>query len=168
MQNFYGTIDLTEKLLPLITNGGKVVTVGSTAGVMTFKRITNENLKQRLQNPNLTKKDLFDILHEFETGVANSTYAEQGWPKWSYGVSKLGINIYNRVLGQFENVVGRKIQTYVCCPGFVKTDMSSHKGHLTVEEGIRTPIFLIELPFEFTQERQGGFFYLEKLASLYE
>lgn len=36
----------------------------------------------------------------------------------------------------------RGIQVYGCCPGYVKTDMSSHKGHLTVEEGILTPIFL--------------------------
>lgn len=30
--NFYGTVDLTEKLLPYIAENGKVIFVGSSAG----------------------------------------------------------------------------------------------------------------------------------------
>ncbi len=29
-----------------------------------------------------------------------------------------------------------------CCPGYVATDMTSHKGTLTVEQGADTPIYL--------------------------
>ena len=94
--------------------------------------MTNETLKSRLQNPSLTKKGLFDIIHDFEAAVANKTYAEQGWPKWSYAVSKLVIHIYNRILSQSEDVLTRRIQIYICCPGHVKTDMSSHQGKITV------------------------------------
>lgn len=32
------------------------------------------------------------------------------------------------------------------CPGYVKTDMSSHKGHLTPEQGADTIIYLALLP----------------------
>lgn len=46
--------------------------------------------------------------------------------------------------------------------------MTNHKGHLSLEEGIKTPIYLIERPFEYVQETQGGFFYLEKHTSLFE
>jgi carbonyl reductase 1 len=108
------------------------------------------------------------LLHEFEEGVANNTYAEQGWPKWSYGVSKLGINLFHPIIGRNEEVVSRHIQVNVCCPGYVKTDMTSHKGQLSIEEGIRTPIYLIERPFEYHQEQQGAFFYLEKQTSFFE
>jgi short-subunit dehydrogenase len=45
IQNFYGTIDLTEKILPYIVDYGKIITVGSTAGPMTWKKITNLELK---------------------------------------------------------------------------------------------------------------------------
>ena len=40
-QNFYGTIDLTEKILPFISNNGKIVTLGSMAGKMSFLRTKN-------------------------------------------------------------------------------------------------------------------------------
>jgi NAD(P)-dependent dehydrogenase (short-subunit alcohol dehydrogenase family) len=71
-------------------------------------------------------------------------------------------------LGRSEEVVKRHIQVNACCPGYVKTDMTNHKGHLSLEEGIKTPIYLIERPFQYVQETQGGFFYLEKHTSLFE
>jgi NAD(P)-dependent dehydrogenase (short-subunit alcohol dehydrogenase family) len=119
-------------MLSLISDNGKIITIGSTAGVMTFKKITNEDLKQRFRKPTLTEAGLFELLQEFEAAVDNNTYAEQGWPKWSYGVSKLGINLYNTILARNQDVVNRHIQVSVCCPGYVKTDMSSMKGHLSV------------------------------------
>lgn len=33
-----------------------------------------------------------------------------------------------------------------CCPGFVDTDMTSHKGHLTLDQGADTPIYLATDP----------------------
>jgi NAD(P)-dependent dehydrogenase (short-subunit alcohol dehydrogenase family) len=80
----------------------------------------------------------------------------------------LGINIYHSVLARNEDVKKKGIQVYVCCPGYVKTDMSSHKGTLSIEEGIRTPVFLIESPFEVNKEWQGGFFYLSKHVSAFD
>lgn len=56
---------------------------------------------------------------------------------------------------------------YACCPGYVATDMTSHKGTLTIEEGIRTPVYLTELPFEVNKDLQGGFFQKEKLSSTF-
>uniref|UniRef100_A0A1I7YCH7 Glyceraldehyde-3-phosphate dehydrogenase n=1 Tax=Steinernema glaseri TaxID=37863 RepID=A0A1I7YCH7_9BILA len=48
-----------------------------------------------------------------------------------------------------------------CCPGYVNTDMSSHKGHLTIEEGADTPIFLATDP----SAPDGKFVYLRKEIS---
>jgi NAD(P)-dependent dehydrogenase (short-subunit alcohol dehydrogenase family) len=45
-------------------------------------------------------------------------------------------------------VINRNIQVYSLCPGYVNTDMTSHKGVLTIQQGALTPIFLIDLPFE--------------------
>lgn len=135
---------------------------------MSFKKITNEDLKARFQKANLTKDELFDLVHEFEAAVADDSYAARGWPKWSYGISKLAVNLFHPIIGRNEDVLKRHIQVNVCCPGYVKTDMTSQKGHLSVEEGIRTPIYLIERPFEYHQEQQGAFYYLEKQASHFE
>lgn len=46
--------------------------------------------------------------------------------------------------------------------------MTSHKGHLTIEEGIQTPVYLVELPFEVNKELQGQFFQKEKLSSTFK
>jgi hypothetical protein len=48
----------------------------------------------------------------------------------------------------------------------VKTDLNNNKGTLSLEQGIITPIFLAELPFEINQELQGGLFYQKKKTSL--
>ncbi len=88
---------------------------------------------------------------------------EKGWPKWGYGVSKLGINVFHHALARYPEIIKKGIQVNSCCPGYVKTDMTSHKGTLSIEEGILTPVFLIEQPFEVKEEWQGGFFYLSKL-----
>lgn len=46
--------------------------------------------------------------------------------------------------------------------------MTSHKGVLPIEEGIKTPVFLIESPSEVNNEWQGGFFYEQKHVSAFD
>lgn len=68
------------------------------------------------------------------------------------------------------------IAIFQCCPGYVDTDMTSHKGHLTIEEGTpdqsiprillnfhiltgaKTPIYLALLPANITNPK-GKFLY---------
>ncbi len=106
-------------------------------------------------------------MKEFEEAVQKGDYAEKGFPKSAYGMSKLGINLYTmRHLAHREDIKQKHIQVYVQCPGYVKTDMSSHKGILTIEEGARTTIFLAELPFQVDPKYQGQFFERSGLSSL--
>jgi NAD(P)-dependent dehydrogenase (short-subunit alcohol dehydrogenase family) len=143
------------------------VTLGSTAGKMAFGKISNEELRQRWQKKDITKGDITELMEEFIQNVADGNYADKGWPKWGYGISKLGIDVFHQALARYPEVQNKGIQVYVCCPGYVSTDMTSHKGKLTIEEGIRTPVFLIELPFEFKEEFQGQFFQEEKLSNIF-
>lgn len=46
-----------------------------------------------------------------------------------------------------------------CHPGYVNTDMTSHRGPLTIEEGADTPIYLATLE---GNEPTGKFFYKRK------
>lgn len=85
--------------MPLIADHGKIVTIGSTVGKMCFSRITNEQLKERWRKVNITKEELLALVKEFADEVADNTFLEKGWPKWSYGVSKLAINTYTSILG---------------------------------------------------------------------
>ncbi len=90
--------------------------------------------------------------------MEDNLYEQKGWPKSIYGMSKLGINLYCSNLGKEKVIIDRGIQVYSCCPGYVKTDMTGGKGDLTVEEGARTPIHLIRLPFYIDKKLQGGYF----------
>jgi len=71
-------------------------------------------------------------------------------------------------LSRHQEVKSKGIQVYVCCPGYVATDLNNHKGNLTIEEGARTPVYLVELPFEVNKELQGQFFQNEKLSSTFK
>ncbi len=106
----------------------------------------------------MTKEELVKLVAEFKDAIAQNEVEQRGWPKWTYGISKLAINLYCNILGHQEEVLKRGIQVYSCCPGYVATDMTSHKGTLSVDDGIKTPVHLIELPFEVNKELQGGFF----------
>jgi NAD(P)-dependent dehydrogenase (short-subunit alcohol dehydrogenase family) len=108
----------------------------------------SENLKKQFRNPNLSKAQLYELMNEFIQAVGSGNYAEKGWARSCYGTSKIGINHYARVLAKEKDVVERKIQVYALCPGWVDTDMTSHKGPLTIQQGALTPVFLAELPFE--------------------
>ena len=48
------------------------------------------------------------------------SYLKKGWPKSAYGMSKLCINTFTRILAQNEQVKAKNIQVYTCCPGYVK------------------------------------------------
>jgi hypothetical protein len=45
------------------------------------------------------------LIEEFKTGIVNNNYEEKGFPKWIYGISKLGINIYTSILAKTKEVL---------------------------------------------------------------
>lgn len=126
----------------------------------------SEDLKQKFRNPNLNRAQLYELMSEFINGVKDNDYAQKGWPKSCYGISKVGINHFARILAFEDEIVKRKIQVYAMCPGYVDTDMTSHKGVLTIQQGALTPVFLAELPFEVNPDYQGKFFEKSALSSL--
>jgi NAD(P)-dependent dehydrogenase (short-subunit alcohol dehydrogenase family) len=142
---------LSEAIIPLLNENGKIITVGSTYGNMQLPR-NSEEWKVKFTNPSITKDQLLSYLKAFEDSVKNGDYAEKGFPNSEYkiyGMSKLGINIYTmRILSQRQDIKDKHIQVYAQCPGYVKTDLNNNQGHLTIEEGAKTTLFLLDLPFE--------------------
>eukprot|EP00696_Hemimastix_kukwesjijk_P017910 gnl/Hemi2/6698_TR2284_c0_g1_i2.p4 gnl/Hemi2/6698_TR2284_c0_g1~~gnl/Hemi2/6698_TR2284_c0_g1_i2.p4 ORF type:complete len:116 (-),score=26.96 gnl/Hemi2/6698_TR2284_c0_g1_i2:168-515(-) len=86
------------------------------------------------------------LMEEFIAAVKRGDYAQLGWPKTTYGVSKLGLNCITRVFARQMAAEARGILVNCCCPGYVATDMSSHMGPLTTEQGSETPTMLALLP----------------------
>ena len=137
-------------------DSGKVIIVGSKAG--RTLNMTTEAIRERVRDPDLNREKLFQLMAEYEQSVIDKNSVEKGFYKRIYGVSKLGINNYARVLAKYPEVIAKKIQVYVLCPGYVATGMTDFKAPLTLEEGIRTQMFLINLPYEVIPEYQGLYF----------
>jgi len=164
--NFYGTVELTEKMLKNLKYQGKVIFIGSSLGKS--NKLKSEDLANRLNDVSLTKDKLFKLAEEYISEVTQNTYEKSGWPKWGYVISKLLINNYARPLSQYQEVKEKKLQVYTCCPGWVKTDLGTNSAPLTIQEGALTPVYLVELPFEVNEKLQGKFFHNKEIASLVE
>lgn len=157
---------MSEGIIPYLNDHGKIITVGSMVGkYKIFKE--NEEWKNKFRNPHITKEQLLGYMKDFEQSVKDGNYAEKGFPKSAYGMSKIGINVYTmRVLANREDIKNKHIQVYAQCPGYVNTDMTSHKGVLTIDEGAKTTVHLVELPFEVNPKFHGQFFERSDLSNL--
>ncbi|KAJ9516168.1 hypothetical protein QJQ45_024597 [Haematococcus lacustris] len=137
--NYFGTVQLTEALLPMMPDHqGRVVTVSSRAGLTSI--IRDPNLRQRFSSARTTA-EVDALAQEFLAAVQRpELLAPQGWPRSMYGVSKLCLSTYCRTLA--ARMEQRGITVNACCPGWCRTDMSSQGGNKSAAEGADTPVWL--------------------------
>ncbi|KAL3880696.1 hypothetical protein ACJMK2_032916 [Sinanodonta woodiana] len=145
--NFWDTLAVCEALHPLLRPHSRVVNVSSLLSAMAFGRCSDA-IKAKISNPNITMDQLKELMREFEAAAKSDTVEEKGWPKWAYHVSKIGVRVMSYIQGKaFAHDSSRPdIIVNSCCPGYVDTDMSNHKGTKTIDEGAVTPLYLALLP----------------------
>ena len=102
---------------------------------------------------NLTEEKVDEIVKKFLRDFKEGSLESEGWPRYpgAYIVSKAAMNGYTRILA-------KKHPSFCInsvCPGYVKTDITSNTGLLTVEEGAASPVKLALLP----NGTPSGFFY---------
>jgi carbonyl reductase 1 len=139
--NYHGTKSMCTHFLPFLAPNGRIVNVSSTAGKLSR---FGKSIQDQINNPNLTISQLDDLLEQFVSSVKDNTYADRGWPKSTYAVSKLGVSTLTRILQRDEMtfISRKKPMIYACCPGYCQTDMSSNRGDRTAEQGAQTPAWL--------------------------
>jgi carbonyl reductase 1 len=142
--NFFGTVELTEQLLPCMAQGSRIVTVGSRAGNLRW--IPNAELRAELDGVDrLTSARLNELVASYLKATADAVSPEgltrlySMWPRTTYGTSKIALHAYMRLLAK---QVGAKHIVTVCCPGFCATNMSSFGGDKTPDQGAETPVWL--------------------------
>eukprot|EP01123_Difflugia_compressa_P000139 TRINITY_DN10245_c0_g1_i1.p1 TRINITY_DN10245_c0_g1~~TRINITY_DN10245_c0_g1_i1.p1 ORF type:complete len:290 (-),score=53.21 TRINITY_DN10245_c0_g1_i1:48-866(-) len=140
--NYFGTMSVCNNFLPLIRPYGRVVNVSSFVGRLSI--IPKPEIKQQFTKPNLNVEELNDLVNQFIQSVADNTYAQKGWPKSCYGMSKLALNAYTRILIRDEKREG--VLIFAVCPGYCSTSMSSFRGTRPPTKGAETPIWLSLLP----------------------
>jgi len=159
--NFYETVKFTERMIKLITE--KVVFISSSASK--YSQFGNSEIKARFLKENITAEEIMQLSQEYRKAIETNTYKQLGWPEkedWPgscYKLSKLCLSLWIKHFSKTKEVTDRNIQVYSCCPGWVKTDIGGQNASKTLEEGLVTPMYLIELAGSKIQnDLQGQFF----------
>lgn len=157
--NFFGSLHLTDALLPLMRSQGRIVMLSSGVADLTG---LPEPLRSQLaapaalpDEPGLTRDALIGLMRRFVAEVAAGTHEASGWPSSGYRVSKLGLNALTRILAKELAAEGRGILCNAVCPGWVRTGMGGPHASRSAEEGAETPVWLATLP---DGGPSGGFF----------
>ncbi|WNG44257.1 SDR family oxidoreductase [Archangium minus] len=138
--NFFGAMHVTERLLPLMEEHGRIVMVSSGAGALEG---LSPAIRQRIDPPP-SREELISLLRTFVDDVRSGEYAQKGWPGSAYRVSKLGLNALTRLWA--EELKPRHLLVNAVCPGWVKTRMGGPGAPRSVEEGADTLVWAATLP----------------------
>ena len=136
--NYYGTLEATRLLLPLIKDGGRLVNVSSGLGTLTKYPTAIRNSFLSAKTPGR----ITGLMESFEKAVQQGKHNEEGWPSEAYAVSKAGVTGMTIAIADEEKRKGSKTLINACCPGYVNTDMTKGKGMKTVDQGATTPVLL--------------------------
>jgi NAD(P)-dependent dehydrogenase (short-subunit alcohol dehydrogenase family) len=147
--NFFGAWHVTERLVPLLEEHGRLVMVSSGAGEL--GGLTPE-IRRRFDPPP-PKEALAALVREFIEDVRGGQFARKGWPRSAYRVSKAALNALTRQLA--EELKGRHLLVNAVCPGWVRTRMGGSSAPRGVEEGADTIVWAAMLP---PDGPTGGFF----------
>jgi len=143
--NYFGTKKMCEIFMPLIKENGRLVVVASKVGKLSL--IKNESLRKQFDDQTNTAERIDELANQFIQAVKSDTYAQEGFPRSCYGMSKVSINAYVRYLiRNTSHLFKPGVKVYTTCPGFCDTEMSSHKGLRPASKGAETPVWLALQP----------------------
>jgi NAD(P)-dependent dehydrogenase (short-subunit alcohol dehydrogenase family) len=146
--NYFGSRDVTDALLPLIPNGGRVVMVSSGLGELSYM---GRALRPKFEEPSLTRPALDALVSSYLASLEAGEAKSAGWPS-AYSVSKVALNALTRILAR--DLSPRNIRVNAVCPGWVRTDMGGRGATRSVPVGARSIVLGVMLPDDAT----GGFY----------
>ncbi|CAG5124073.1 unnamed protein product [Candidula unifasciata] len=161
--NFFDTLAVCEVLFPILRPHARVVNVSSMLSQVALAKCSDK-WKSRFTDPDITMEELTSIMKQFVQAAQDNTLDQEGFPQTAYGMSKIGVTVMSIIQQRQLDRQGKEdIVVNACCPGYVATDMSSHKGQLTIDQGAETPVYLALLPPNVQSPR--GQFVREKAVS---
>ena len=150
--NYFGTKQACEVLFPILKPGARVVNVSSSAGFLLNvcgDEPAASELRKKLASSDstLTIEELDTLMNQFIQAAEDGTFKEKGWGGSTYVASKVGLSALSRIQ-QRELLKDERddIALNHVHPGYVDTDMTSHKGPLTIEEGAKSSLYCALLP----------------------
>lgn len=92
------------------------------------------------------------------------THLRDGWSNSAYAISKIGVSALAGIQqAMFDADPRRDIVVNAVHPGYVDTDMTSHKGNLTPEQGAVAPVYCALL--SENTEIKGKYIWFDKTLS---
>ena len=150
--NYFGTKQVCDILFPILKSGARVVNVSSSAGFLLNvcgEEPAATQLRKKLASSDttLTIEELDGLMNQFIKASEDGTFKEKGWGGSTYVASKVGLSALSRIQQRELLKDDRQdISVNHVHPGYVDTDMTSHKGPLTIEEGAKSSIYCALLP----------------------
>uniref|UniRef100_A0A2H8TPU2 carbonyl reductase (NADPH) n=1 Tax=Melanaphis sacchari TaxID=742174 RepID=A0A2H8TPU2_9HEMI len=143
--NYFALRSVCDALFPLLLPGARVVNLSSRLG--SLSAIPGDELKRQLSSPRLTVDELDALMRQFVDKAKAGDHEQAGWPNLPYDVSKVGVSALTFIQQRAFDVDRRTdIVVNAVHPGYVDTDMTSHQGPLTIEQGAEAPVYLALLP----------------------
>jgi NAD(P)-dependent dehydrogenase (short-subunit alcohol dehydrogenase family) len=153
--NFFGALEVTDRLLPLMGAGGRIVMVSSGMGEISCLAPA---LRREFLAATLTRQELIRLLVTFIEDVRSGRHTESGWPSSAYRVSKAGLNALTRVLA--GELRGSGILVNSVCPGWVRTGMGGRFAPRSAKKGAETIVWASMLP----RDGPSGRFFRDRKA----
>ena len=150
--NFYGVKNTCDILFPILKTEARVVNLASSSGWLSKKIGVSEKgiaLKEQFaaSGKTLTIDELEDLMKNFIALAKEDRHIDEGWPSSAYSVSKIGLSALTRIQQQeFNKNPDAGVVVNHAHPGWVGTDMTKHKGPLSIDEGSRSSVYCALLP----------------------
>ncbi|XP_060534585.1 carbonyl reductase [NADPH] 1-like [Cylas formicarius] len=139
--NYFSTLKLCEALFPLLRNNARVVNLSSSLGHLS--QIPSVDLRSKFNSKDLDIPTLSKLMEKFVKDAEANRHKEEGWGNSAYSVSKVGVSALSIIQQRMfdQEAPNRNIVVNHVHPGYVDTDMTSHMGPLTIDEGARSALF---------------------------
>ncbi|KAM7539449.1 hypothetical protein Aperf_G00000049248 [Anoplocephala perfoliata] len=161
--NYTATVQMCLDFLPIMAKNSRLVNVASMAASMTFNAMSEEKARKLMKASSL--KEVDELMANFVKRAEIGDHQKEGFANTAYGMSKVGLWKATEILAEQYKPDPRHILINSCCPGYVNTDMSSHKGVKTILEGADTPFYLATLPDD-AKEPHGQFLSERKIVKV--
>jgi len=161
--NFWGLVNLTENLIPVIPDGGNIV--GMSTALAKFK--VSKRLNDKFLDENLKVEDYKDLYEEYkelfiENKIEKSEWDDKNPIYGCYNISKLFLNSYTIMLKNRFKKEDKNIRSNCITPGWCKTDMGGSDAPRTHLKGAESCVWLETLDAGRDDSLSGNLYYDKK------
>ncbi|KAL1493753.1 hypothetical protein ABEB36_009447 [Hypothenemus hampei] len=138
--NYFGTLNLSSALFPLLRNNAHVVNVTSSVGRL--QRIPSMDIQKKFKEPDLTIENLSKLMKEYIKTAKENRHVEEGWGSNAYGVSKVGLTALTMLQQKFfdQQYSNKNLSINAVHPGWIQTDMNK-TATTSPENGAKSSLF---------------------------